>query len=105
MADAAATGPNPGDGIAGLPVLLVDERTNAVIQRAVTDRNGHAQLSWQWQGPVRVTLPAFRWGRTLQLRDFASDTNGGTTGTAASKGGTLSLQARMLNYPLPGIYP
>lgn len=115
IADASATGPNPGDGIVALPVLLVDVRTNAVIQRTTTDPNGHAQLAWQWQGPVRVSMPAFRWGRALQLRDFSADTNGGTGGTIgttgsisggpAKEGGTLSLQARMLSYALPGLYP
>jgi hypothetical protein len=113
IADAAASGPNPGDGIVELPVLLVDLRTNAVIQRAVTDENGHAQLSWQWQGPVRVAMPAFRWGRTLQLQDFTFDPDfngvgtGGTdrTGARIDAGGTLLLQARMSSYLLPGIYP
>lgn len=98
IADPAATGPNPGDGIVALPVLLVDLRTNAVMQRASTDRNGHAQLTWIWQGPVRIALPAFRWGRTLQLADFKPD-------PATGEGTTLLLQARMLTYTLPGIYP
>lgn len=98
IGDQTSTGPNPGDGIVDLPVLLVDVRTNAVIQRAVTDSNGHAQLTWQWRGSVRVAMPAFRWGRTLQLSDFKAD-------TGATVGGSLILQAKMSQYTLPGIYP
>lgn len=102
VGDQFATGPNPGDGIVDLPVLLVDVRTNAVIQQANTDRNGHAGLAWQWQGPVRVSMPAFRWGKTLQLSDFKSSTG---TEAGAGVGGSLMLQARMSSYLLPGILP
>jgi hypothetical protein len=60
-----------------------------------------------------VAMPAFRWGRTLQLHDFTSDPTingmgtGGAGGTGARNdaGGTLLLQARMSSYLLPGIYP
>ncbi len=114
----SSIGPNPGDGIVGLPVLLMDVRTNSVIQQALTDANGHAQLNWvsqdrqdsrngqdgrEGQGGVRVAMPAFRWGKTLQLRDFNVDIPNHTSGV----GGTLSLllQARMSAYELPGIYP
>ena len=96
IADQSATGPNPGDGIVGLPVLLVDVRTNAVIERIATDENGHARITWEWQGPVRVALPAFRWGKTLQLGDFTA---------GSGNGKSLLLQARMSGYALPGIYP
>jgi hypothetical protein len=107
IADAAATGPNPGDGIVELPVLLVDVRTNAVVQRTTTDGNGHARLEWEWQGPVRVAIPAFRWGRTLQFQDFTPDPSTNVAGTRATSelGRTLLLQARMSSYVLPGIYP
>ena len=98
IGDQTSTGPNPGDGIVDLPVLLVDVRTNAVIQSAVTDSNGHAQLNWHWTGLVRVAMPAFRWGRTLQLSDFKAD-------TGPTIGGSLMLQAKMSQYTLPGIYP
>lgn len=103
VGDQSSTGPNPGDGIVGLPVLLVDVRTNANIQSATTDQNGHAQLSWKWQGPVRVAIPAFRWGKTLELRNFISAPAG--AGDVVQAGGSLMLQARMSSYPLPGILP
>jgi hypothetical protein len=98
VADRSATGPNPGDGIVDLPVLLVDVRTNAVVLTANTDPNGHARLEWQWRGPVRVALPSFGWGRTLQLTDFS-------TADESLGEHSLLLQARMSSYLLPGIYP
>lgn len=116
IADTSSTGPNPGDGIVGLPVLLVDVRTNAVIKQVLTDRNGHTQLTWLWQDPqggpggqggqgaVRVAMPAFRWGKTLQLRDFASEAfSSNTAGPVGPR--SLLLQARMSSYELPGIFP
>jgi hypothetical protein len=78
-----------------------------VIQRVATDDNGHAQLRWEWQGPVRIAIPAFRWGRTLAYQDFTPGpvTLGIEPGITRDVGGTLLLQARMSSYVLPGIYP
>jgi hypothetical protein len=86
-------GPQPGDGIRGLAVLLIDAPTNAIVQSALTDGNGHAALRWVWNGPVRVALPAFHWSRAVSLEDLTR------------AGGTLYLEARTPSYALPGILP
>ncbi len=86
-------GPQPGDGIRGLAVLLIDAPTNAVIQSALTDGNGHAALRWAWTGPIRVALPAFHWSRAVSREDLSR------------AGGTLYLEARTPSYALPGILP
>jgi hypothetical protein len=86
-------GPQPSDGIRGLAVLLIDAPTNAVVQSALTDENGHAALRWIWSGPVRVALPAFHWSRAVSLEDLTR------------AGGTLYLEARTPSYALPGILP
>ncbi len=89
-------GPQPDDGIQGVLVLLIDAPTNAVVQTATTDRNGHAALRWAWVGPVRVALPAFRWGRSLAWADVQQESQGT---------GHLYLEARSPGYLLPGIFP
>jgi hypothetical protein len=92
-AGGGSDGPQPGDGIQGLTVLLIDAPTNAVLQTATTDANGHAALRWPWTSPVRVALPAFRWSRPVTRDDLER------------AGDTLYLEARTPGYPLPGIFP
>jgi hypothetical protein len=89
-------GPQPDDGIEGVAVLLIDGPTNAVLQTAQTDRNGHAALRWVWSGWVRIALPAFRWGRALAWEDVQRESQGA---------GRLYLEARTPGYALPGIFP
>jgi hypothetical protein len=89
-------GPQPDDGIEGVAVLLIDGPTNAVLQTALTDRNGHAALRWVWTNWVRVALPAFRWGRALTWEDVQRE---------SQATGRLYLEARTPGYALPGIFP
>ncbi len=89
-------GPQPDDGIQGVAVLLIDGPTNAVLQTALTDRNGHAALRWVWTDSVRIALPAFRWGRSLSWEDVQRESQGT---------GRLYLEARTPGYALPGIFP
>lgn len=89
-------GPQPDEGIEGVAVLLIDAPTNAVLQTALTDANGHAALRWAWSGPVRIALPAFRWGRALGWDEVQRESKGT---------GRLYLEARTTGYPLPGIFP
>jgi hypothetical protein len=88
--------PQPDDGIEGVAVLLIDGPTNAVLQTALTGRNGHAALRWVWNGWVRIALPAFRWGRALAWEDVQRESQGA---------GCLYLEARTPGYALPGIFP
>lgn len=96
VAGPTQAGPQPGDGLVGLAVLLVDQHTNAVLQTTTTDANGYAHLAWGWQGPVFVVVPAFRWSRPVLTppRDPAA-------GAAAG----LFLDARLDAYILPGLWP
>jgi hypothetical protein len=91
VGQASSPGPLPGDGIAGWPVQLIDQRTNAVLQTELTDTNGHARLTWIWTGPVAIVLPLLAWSHPLtDPRDPA---------------GSVPLYARAESYPLPGIWP
>ena len=93
VAEPGALGPLSGDGIVGWPVQLVDQATNALLRTVATDANGHARLTWPWQGPVWIELPALGWSHLV----------GAPQGDPAVGGGPL--YARKEAYPLPGIWP
>jgi len=87
-----APGPLLGDGLVGWPVQLVDQRSNRILQTALTDADGHAQLRWTWAGPVWVQFPTLRYSVLI-----AGPTDPILTGGP--------LYARKPTYTLPGIWP
>lgn len=50
---------DPGEGIAGAPVRLSDERSGAPLGQAFTDPDGRVRFSVVNDGPVRVSVPLF----------------------------------------------
>lgn len=50
---------DPGEGIAGTPIRLSDERTGTPLQQVFTNEAGLVRLAVMNEGPVRVSVPVF----------------------------------------------
>jgi hypothetical protein len=100
----ALTGPDPGTGIPGLLVQVVDLATNHPIGTldTATDTYGHARLTWPWQGPVELTVPQLLQTQLVQERDLGLDRTGqAATGSA----GHLYMPIRIQPYTPPLVHP
>jgi hypothetical protein len=100
----ALTGPDPGTGIPGLLVQVVDLATNHPIGTldTATDTYGHARLTWAWQGPVELTVPQLLQTQLVQERDLGLDRTGqAATGNA----GYLYMPIRIQPYTPPIVHP
>jgi hypothetical protein len=97
-------GPDPGSGIPGLLVQVIDLHTNHPIARldSFTDAYGHARLAWAWQGPVQLAVPQLLQTQLMQERDLGLDTTGPATPAGA---GHLYMPIRIQPYGLPIIHP
>lgn len=66
---------DPGEGVSGLSVRVLDGLTNRVLGQAFTDESGYARLSVAATGAVRLSVPYLGYnepvrppGRALELR-------------------------------------
>lgn len=50
---------DPAEGVAGVPVRVVEVGTNRVVAQAVTDASGHAQLQVVTSAQGRAVVPYF----------------------------------------------
>ena len=98
-------GPDAGEALTGLRVVVLLERTNGVIRRAITDRNGHAHVEWDWSGRAIVALPDIGWSSVIASSDMANLE--GKKGSVWTRGDGGSLYLRVLVKPirLPALIP
>lgn len=100
----ALAGPDPGSGIPGLLVQVVDLHTNHPIPAldTLTDAYGHARLAWAWQGPVQLTVPQLLQTQLVQDRDLGLAAPGQAM---SADTGHLYVPIRIQPYGLPIIHP
>ncbi|HID89993.1 MAG TPA: hypothetical protein EYP52_09860 [Anaerolineae bacterium] len=50
-------GPDPGEGVSGIPVLAYDTTTGSEVARCFTEMSGHCQFTVAVHGQVRISIP------------------------------------------------
>jgi hypothetical protein len=58
---------DPGEGISGVSVRLIDEQSGTPLAQSFTDADGRVNLSVENPGPVRLSVPLF--GYSLLVND------------------------------------
>jgi hypothetical protein len=58
--------PDPSEGLIGVSVRAVDERTNQRLGQAFTDQNGHVQLMVSASATVRVSVPYLGYNQSVR---------------------------------------
>ena len=97
--------PDPGEGLRGLRVALLDVRTNSLRKTVSTDANGYARLEWIWDGRVRVSLPDLNWSDLVEPYRMASASRPRSDVWSTAEDGGLYLEVRVLPARLPAVIP
>lgn len=98
-------GPDGGEALTGLRVVVVLERTNQVIGRALTDHNGHAHVEWNWSGRAIVSLPDIGWSSLVAPSDLSNLEDKKRSVWTRGDGGSLYLRVLVKPIRLPALIP
>jgi hypothetical protein len=98
-------GPDAGEALTGLRVVVILERTNQVIGRAETDHNGHAHLEWTWSGRAIVALPDLGWSSLVASSELANLEDKKRSVWTRGDGGSLYLRVLVRPIRLPAVIP
>lgn len=100
-------GPDPGEGLTGLRVVLIHRQTNSPRRWEQTDRNGHAHLEWNWEGAVNVSLPDIGWIDTVEASEIESGSayRGQSGAWTSEDDGSLLLKVHVKPIALPAVIP
>ena len=98
-------GPDAGEALIGLRVVVILERTNQVIQRGVTDRYGHAHIEWPWNGRVIIALPDIGWSSAVAPNELANLEEKKRSVWTRGDGGSLYLPVLVKPIRLPAFIP